>query len=177
LLQLPTPVHLIHYLDDFLFLVAPHSDTGNHVSSLALDIFTLLGIPVALHKTACVIVFLGILIDSVAGELRLPTGELQPQELSSEEDMFQEGVGLLSGSSLSCATPGRAFLRELFNLLLRGKQLSGGARWMFFLQHWSGHSFSLLLLPIVFSDASGSWGGGGFTEDVGWFQAHYLVGC
>jgi hypothetical protein len=61
-------------------------------------IFTLLGIPAALHKTkgpACVIVFLGIPIDSVAGELHLPTDKLQPQELSPEEDMFQEGVGVL----------------------------------------------------------------------------------
>jgi hypothetical protein len=32
--------HLIHYLDDFLFLVAPHSEAGNHVLSLALEIFT-----------------------------------------------------------------------------------------------------------------------------------------
>jgi hypothetical protein len=100
--QLPTPVHLIHYLDDFLgTMFPPWPWRYLHYSA-----------SVALHRTACVIVFLGILIDSVAGELRLPTGELQPQELSPEEDMFQEGVGVLPGSSLSCChcgVPGACF--------------------------------------------------------------------
>jgi hypothetical protein len=78
---------------------------------------------------------------------------------------------------------GRAFLRELFSLLHRVKQshhmarFSSGARadlmwWKFFLQHWSGHSFfpPPSITHHVFSDASGLWGCGGFTEDVGWFQ-------
>jgi hypothetical protein len=167
------PVHLIHYLDDFLFLVAPHSDAGNHVPSLALE---LLDIQIVLHKIkgpACVVVFLGILIDSVAGE---PQTNCSPRGSAQKKTCSRKELESFLGHCCHAATvvcPERAFLRELFNLLLRGKQshhvtrLSGGARWKFFLQHGSGHSFSLLLLHIVFSDASGSWGCGGFTEDVG----------
>jgi hypothetical protein len=42
----------------------------------------------------------------------------------------------------------------------------------FFLQHWSGRSFfpPPSITHHIFTDASGSWGCGGFTEDVGWFQ-------
>ena len=57
--------HLIHYLDDFLFLVAPQTNEGTRIHSLALNVFARLGVPVALHKTegpACVITFLGICI-------------------------------------------------------------------------------------------------------------------
>ena len=32
--------HLIHYLDDFLFLVAPHSDDGAKVHSLAMSVYS-----------------------------------------------------------------------------------------------------------------------------------------
>ena len=71
--------HIIHYLDD-LFLVAPITNDGERIRLLALEVFAALGIPVAVHKTegpACSIVFLGILIDSVVGELCLPEDKLQ----------------------------------------------------------------------------------------------------
>jgi hypothetical protein len=43
--------HLIHYLDDFLFLGAPNTQEGARALSLALQIFAFLGIPVSVHKT------------------------------------------------------------------------------------------------------------------------------
>ena len=62
--------HLTHYLDDFLFLVAPHINDGAQILSLAMRDFSKLGVPVARHKTegpACVITFLGVCIDTIAG--------------------------------------------------------------------------------------------------------------
>ena len=72
--------HLIHYLNDFLFLVAPQTNEGTRIHSLALNVFARLGVPVALHKTEgppCVITLLGICIDTIAVELRLPLDKLQ----------------------------------------------------------------------------------------------------
>ena len=43
--------HLIHYLDDFLFLVAPNTNDGERIRLLVLEVFAALGIPVAVHKT------------------------------------------------------------------------------------------------------------------------------
>ena len=62
--------HLTHYLDDFLFLVAPHTGDGAQILSLAMSVFSKLGVLVAWHRTegpACVITFLGICIDTLAG--------------------------------------------------------------------------------------------------------------
>ena len=69
--------HLTHYLDDFLFLVATH---GVQILSLALSVFSKLGVPVARYRTegpACVITFLGICIETLASELCLPQEKLQ----------------------------------------------------------------------------------------------------
>ena len=71
--------HLIHYIDDFLFLVVPHTDNGANICSFAMSIFSELGVPVALHKTegpACVISFLGICTDTITVELCLPQDKL-----------------------------------------------------------------------------------------------------
>jgi hypothetical protein len=75
------------------------------------------------NGSACVIV-LGILIDSVAGELCLPTDRLQPQERSPEEDMFQEGV---PGSSLSrchCRVPRACIPPGTVQLLAPGEAVT-----------------------------------------------------
>ena len=186
--------HLIRYLDDFLFLVAPHSDDGAKVCSLAMSVFSKLGVPVALHKTegpACIITFLGICIDTIAGELRLPQDKLHrlkklikvwSTKRASTKKELESFLGHLSHAA-TVVRPGRTFLRELFALLHRVKQphhytrLSAGARadimwWKCLLQHWSGHSF-FSPSPIahhIYSDASGSWGCGAIAETIGWFQ-------
>ena len=72
--------HLIHYLDDFLLMGAPNTEEGAHILAIALRIFNILGIPVATHKTegpSPRITFLGILLDTVAQELRLPPEKIQ----------------------------------------------------------------------------------------------------
>ena len=63
----------IHYLDDFLFVGSPGTETTNTHLATAIKTCTELGFPVADHKTeATAITFLGIQIDSVAGTIFLP---------------------------------------------------------------------------------------------------------
>ena len=155
--------HLIYYLDDFLFLVAPQTNEGTHIHSLALNVFARLGVPVALHKTegpACVITFLGICIDTIAGELRLPLDKLQRlqgliEAWAKKKASTKKELESFLGHHCHAATvvrPGRTFLRELFRLLHGVRQphhftrLSAGAKadimwWRCLLCHWPGHSF------------------------------------
>ena len=63
----------LHYLDDFLFLGAPHSQQGREYLIKASQTLATLGVPVAVHKTegpVTAITFLGILVDSDNFELR-----------------------------------------------------------------------------------------------------------
>ena len=186
--------HLMHYLDDFLFLGAPKSEEGAQALATALEVLARMGVPVATHKTegpATCITFLGILIDTLAFQLRLP-----PEKISRLRDLLsswytkrsctrkelESFLGHLSHAA-SVVPAGRAFLRELFGLLHKARQphhfvrITSGARadicwWKCFLQAWSGRSF--FPLPEaefhVYSDASGSWGCGAFIREVGWFQ-------
>ena len=67
--------HLIHYLDDFLFLVPRIPQTRAQALSMALDVFARLCIPVPTQKMKgplWLFTFLSICIDSGAGELGLP---------------------------------------------------------------------------------------------------------
>jgi hypothetical protein len=189
--------HLIHYLDDFLLMGAPDSEEGAQILDLALRTFQLLGIPVAAHKTegpATLVIFLGILLDTIAQELRLPIEKIERlksllRKWSSKKACtrkeLQSFLGHLSHAA-SVVRPGRTFLRELFNLLHRTKaphhhiRLTAGARadmawWKCFLQHWNGSSFFPPPNPSVhvFSDASGSYGCGAFSEDAGWFKMEW----
>ena len=125
-----------------------------------MSVFSKLGVP---HKTeglACVITFLGICIDTIAWELRLPQDKLHrlqklikvwSTKTASTKKELESFLGHLSHAA-TVVHPGRTFLRELFALLHRVKQphhytrLSAGARadimwWKCLLQHWSGHSF------------------------------------
>ena len=70
----------MHYLDDFVVIGAPGSDQCHRAMTILEEVCKQLGIPLALHKkdgpTTC-IVFLGIEIDSVHGELRLPAEKME----------------------------------------------------------------------------------------------------
>ena len=71
--------HLLHYLDDFLLLVTPHSNQGEEVLRIAQQTLKTVGVPVAINKTqgpTPILTFLGILIDTHTFELRLPQDKL-----------------------------------------------------------------------------------------------------
>jgi hypothetical protein len=155
---------------------------------------------VAAHKTegpSSCITFLGILLDTVAQELRLPPEKIQRLQClvrlwSSRKACTRKELESFLGHwchAASVVWPGRTFLRELFNLLRHAKaphhhiRLTAGARadvawWKCFLQHWNGSSFFPLPGPSshVFSDASGSYGRGAVADDIGWFKAEWPEG-
>jgi hypothetical protein len=63
----------LHYLDDFILFRAP-ATAGCQAAGIGL------GIPIAIHKTkgpAMILVFLGIKLDTVVMEIRLPKEKLQ----------------------------------------------------------------------------------------------------
>jgi len=187
----------LHYLDDFLFVATPNSQQGAHFLALALEILGWLGIPVASHKTegpSTTLVFLGILIDTHAFELRLPGDKLARlqallQTWSGKRSCTKKELESLLGHLSHAATvvaQGRTFLRQLFPLLALDRaphhytRLNAGARadllwWQTFLQGWNGTSFFPVAAPSaeVVSDASGSYGCGAFSLPHGWFQSEW----
>jgi hypothetical protein len=69
----------IHYLDDYLFFGDPCSQECAHALSLALQLCKCLGVPVSAHKLegpANTLTFLGILLDTLKLEIRLPDDKL-----------------------------------------------------------------------------------------------------
>ena len=71
--------HLWHYLDDFITCGLADSDECGLNLQLLLDICRMLGIPIVEEKlegSTTLLVFLGILIDTIKGELRLPIEKL-----------------------------------------------------------------------------------------------------
>ena len=188
--------HLWHYLDDFLTCGEPGTVECQLNLQTMKSICECLGFPLALEKLegpATSLVFLGILIDTVDQELRLPLDKLK-----RIRDLVQTWLGkkrctkreLLSvaGQLQHAATvvrPGRTFLRRLFDLSKTVShpdhhiRLSAGARsdlawWQLFLESWNGISLMSAahkrVPEVTFtSDASGAWGCGGYWDDK-WFQ-------
>lgn len=184
----------IHYLDDFLFFGTAGTLEAAQAAHTAASIFNELGIPVAEKKTegpATSLTFLGILIDTVAMQLRIPEAKLgRLQELTThwmaKKACTRRELESLLGHLSHAATvihPGRVFLRSLFSLLPLAKKpnhfvrLNRVARadlqwWSCFLQSWNGVSILVQADPPVniFSDASGSFGCGAFDPSSHWFQ-------
>ena len=70
---------VLHYLDDYLFAGDPGTSECAEALQLALNLCERLGVPVAEKKVegpVTSLVFLGILVDTEAGELRLPEEKL-----------------------------------------------------------------------------------------------------
>ena len=123
----------LHYLDDFLVLGPPGQSSCAEALSITLTLCEELGFPVAEDKTAgptTVITFLGIEIDTLQQQVRLPQDKLcrltstiaswmshteQPTPRSSvkKRDLLSL-LGLLQHAA-TVVRPGRAFLRSLIN--------------------------------------------------------------
>ena len=181
--------HLWHYLDDFLTCGAPRSDECMRNLHTMVDICCNLGIPLAMEKlegpSAC-LVFLGIEIDSVLRELRLPLEKLERikelvQSWLLKKRCTKRELLSIAGQLQHAATVvrlGRTTIQRLFDLSKTVNRpdhhirLSVGARsdlewWHKFLAGWNG----ILMMTaasrdvstvMVTSDASGSWGCGAF---------------
>ena len=184
---------LLHYLDDFLFLCLPRAPQAQTFLEKAIAVCQSLGVPVASNKIEgpnTELTFLGITIDTVRGELRLPADKLirlqqtirywaskcscTKRELLSLIDQLQHAATLVRS--------GRTFLRRMIDLAARFSRLDHRIRlnaqfqsdlqwWSLFLPDWNGSGFLQPKTPTieVVSDAPGSWGCGAFHSSL-WFQ-------
>ena len=190
--------YILHYLDDFIVIGPPDSAECQRAMDILDQICSILGVPIAEHKrdgpTTC-LVFLGIIIDTLAGELRLPADKLQRlrdllhtwgNKKACPRKELESLIGLLN-HACKVVRPGRAFLRRLLDLLHSSQarpgsnsiiRLNVGARadvawWREFVSVWNGISFlpPPLHLPTIemTSDASGVWGCGAWHGNS-WFQ-------
>ena len=189
---------IFHYLDDFVVMGGPGSDTCKRSLDLLISECHTLGVPLAAEKMegpSPVLTFLGIEIDTHAWVMRLPQDKLQ-RLLSAIGDWLhrktctrKELESLIGTLQHACSVirPGRSFLRRAIALLSMVKQPFHHIRlnkefqadllwWKTFATHWNGTA--LILDPnqphpiVITSDASGSWGCGAWCDQQ-WFQLQW----
>lgn len=183
---------LLHYLDDFLTLGSPDTGECQRNLEILIAVCKFLGIPLAIEKVggpSSVLDFLGILLDTIRMEARLPEAKLKKvrdliQKWLSKRNATKREilslVGLLQHAA-KVVHPGRSFVRRMFLVAARVRgmddytRLNGDLLWWYtFLLDWNGVSFLHQTSgpsPEVFiqSDASGSWGCGAFFNGL-WLQ-------
>ena len=158
------------------------------------------GCPLAHDKTegptSC-LEYLGITIDTIALEMRLPPAKLERlrvtlQEWQGRRCCTKQDLRSLTGLLQHAATvvhPGRTFLRRMYDLLkttnkpkhhirLNKAFRSDLAWWCTFTAEWNGVSLMSTVvraLPenVITSDASGGWGCGGYWSGH-WFQLEWI---
>ena len=188
---------VLHYLDDFLLLGTAGSPDCQAALDTTLGACERLGLPVAPEKTEgpCTrLTFLGIEIDTMANQLRLPRDKQEnlqtalrywmghehsqgPRRSGSKRELLSL-IGLLNHA----AQPGRAFLRNLINIsttvdsLDHRVHLNRAARedlawWHTFLKNWNGVGVLPPTTPVHYltSDVSGGWGCGATYRNL-WLQ-------
>ena len=151
---------LYHYLDDFIMLGPPHSPQCQGYLDTLLYQCNRLGVPIAAHKTkgpSSCLVFLGIEIDTVAGELRLPADKLQRlqtllQQWGDKKVCTRKELESLVGSlNHACkgVRAGRSFLRRMIDLLHSRRHNSAG------------------IGPPIRRNFERTWHGGGHSHPLG----------
>lgn len=121
-------IDLVHVLDDFLILSKSEATCQRNLDRF-LALCKFVGVPMAPEKTfrpAKVMEFLGITIDLIRGELRLPVdkvekcrtlcGELMGRSKTRLRELLSV-IGLLNFAT-SVVIPGRPFLRRLQDLTI-----------------------------------------------------------
>ena len=186
---------VVHYLDDFLFLANTFEKCKKDLHDF-INFCAEIGVPLAPNKTVgpdTVLPFLGITLDSVRYEARLPTDKLELCKslldtfMGCNKVTLKELQSLIGILSFACTVivPGRAFLRRLIDLTIGIKKPYHRIRltrqvkldlatWLQFLQAFNGKSFFLYnsfetrnWLQLA-TDASGSIGFGAIFETE-WF--------
>ena len=186
---------VIHYLDDFLIVGPPHSTKCKQDVDKIIEIFEDIGLPVApakLEGPSTSLTFLGIGIDTVSLEIRLPADKLQRLQdllhswLSRASCTKQELESLIGYLSHACyvVRAGKSFLRCLIELVAVARQAHHFVRlnashradlwwWEAFLAPLNHTSFfrGIPSCPrfSFFSDASGSVGCGAIWPPY-WFR-------
>lgn len=158
----------VHILDDFLFVGPPGSSACKRSLMSFYELSASLGVPIKEDKTVhptTTITFLGLELDSVLMEIRLPLDKLvkiRTQLLSMTKCkkvslvQLQSLIGLLNFACLA-VVPGRTFLRRIIDLTIglrkphHVKRLNVSARadiaaWLVFIESFNGRA---LLLPTL----------------------------
>jgi hypothetical protein len=198
------PREVIHYVDDFLFVVAPgRTEEAQRMLDRARAICAELGLPLADVKTEgpCTkLTFLGIELDSVALEARLPAARLREMRLlvmdwgSRPQASMRDLQSLAGLRNFACyvVRPGRFYVRRIFNAIARlqhqgvhpsaPRPVDGDIRadlawWAQFLSAWNGHSLIYELAWTkaerieLFTDACERGFGGHFGKR--WFAGRW----
>lgn len=192
-------IPLVHYLDDFFF-AAVSKQLGKEYLDKFLGLCEEIGVPMAPDKTEgpeTRLTFLGIEIDTIEREIRLPVEKLtkcakeiqnllQKKKATGKE--IQSVIGLLN-FACQAVVPGRAFLRRLIDLIrgIRSQlffvRLNQGVKedlktWLTFLQSFNGKCFFLMNKEVsseeldLVTDASGAVGYGALFGRQ-WFQGRW----
>ena len=125
--------HIYHYLDDFVVLGAPGTEECTAYLTILQRVCQELGVPLAPEKQdgpAEVLTFLGIEIDTIRQELRLPAEKLQrllqtvnvweSRKVCTKKEL-ESLIGILQ-HACKVIRPGRSFLRRAISLLSIAKQ-------------------------------------------------------
>ena len=199
----PKPVYMakVHVIDDFLIL--SHSKEKCHQDLMAfIELCERLGVPLAPSKTvgpSTTIPFLGIILDSVMQEARLPEDKIDKARalllvfLGKRKVTLKELQGLTGFLGFACSVikPGRPFLRRLFDLTVGIRKPHFHVRltnqvkldlevWLKFLQDFNGKSFFLDEKFLtgdylqLYTDAAGGIGYGALFGE-GWFYGLWPV--
>ncbi len=117
--------HVEHYLDDYFIAGLPNSKQRQESLDILDRECNTMGVPTAAHKregpTMCLGI-LGIEIDSVEGQLRLPAEKLSHlhsllQEWRNRKSCHRKELETLIGHLNHACKVGRSFLRRMIDLL------------------------------------------------------------
>ena len=196
-----------HILDDFLLIeppavLPPHNSLCQQSLTNMLSLFQTLSIPIAQGKTqgpAQVIEFMGIVLDTIKMQARLP-----PDKIARLHDIIEQFHGrrsctlkelqsLIGTLNFACRVvpPGRPFLQRMIDLTRNVQKphhhikLNSGffhdlVMWKEFVSNWNGAHFFLSSewytsdTLNLHTDASGSLGFGGIFGTK-WFQGKWCL--
>ena len=178
---------VVHVIDDFLFMAESIEKCEQDMRSF-MDLCAKIGVPLAPGKTVgptTALQFLGVTLDSVSMEARLPEDKLARCQmllqsfLSRQKVTLRELQSLIGVLNFACTViiPGRAFLRRLIDLTLGVSRPSYHIRltrqvkldlvlWQEFLKGFNGKAFFLDINFMtgdylqLYTDASGGIGYG-----------------
>jgi len=194
---------ILHVLDDFLFMADTRSACLRDLQAF-MELCHDLGVPIAPNKTmgpSTTLPFLGITLDTVAMEARLPQDKLDKCRahiqnfLGRSKVTLRELQSLVGTLNFACSViiPGRAFLRRLIDLTIGLSKPNHHIRltlsvkedlrvWLSFLESFNGRTFFLEDKVLssdylaLYTDASGSIGYGAVLGSK-WFYGGWPEHC
>ena len=188
--------HVIHYLDDFLFL-HPTSEGCQGMLSAFHMLCEDIGIPINHSKTegpATTLSFLGIQLDTVNNQATLPLDKVRRYTTLMEDLLHTKSCKLhemqkITGSlqfTTSVVSPGRVFLRRLINSTIgvikpyhhihMTRELKEDLRmWLYFLQHYNGVTIFIPPRPVP-SDSLNLYTDSCPQGFGGTYKSHYFLG-